>query len=190
MNTNQHQELASVKAYRTKGKFPRMHNDLYHLIAGQIEIIDRSAFAGDVFDLGCGNGLLMARLARRFAYVTGFERNIRRVNTANSLGVGNMKAIAMKVTIETLNPFLYMAEPSVIVARRSLPEISGGNPSIIRRMAEDFHKVGVKFIAIEGMTEGEDERHPLNDILKECEMFSGFFDMAVRHRNCALLERV
>lgn len=175
---------AYLMRYYDSGEFPRIHDDIFMLAKGMR--------CKRVIDLGSCTGLLSARLATVFERVYGIEGNDKYIS--KRIVKDNITYKKMYVTPETLPELARLIKSNGItgvVARRVIPEIQEtGGVKLCRDLARCLHDAGIEQIALEGRKSNRNAVNPLYSIDKEIEVFSGFYGLEERRKNCAMLRRI
>jgi hypothetical protein len=105
---------------------------------------------GDAFVLGCDkDGRLANMLSNRWAFVTGFEYNEKKVLRAKNRRRERVAFVKIRPLANNLVPYLENGEPKLVVICNTLGRITGYDHIEIFRLSEVFFNTGVQFVALE-----------------------------------------
>ncbi len=169
--------------WQNTGRFPAIHNDMAHAF---------SSFArGErALDLCCSFGLLAERIKRMYgAAVVGVDADESALEHGRSAGI-TVDLLHMAVSADTLPALadlIASRKVSVLLARRCLPELFGGNIALGREFAQLMRDSGIEEVLIEGRVKTKKPRNALASIEDEIELMSGPFSLERRYRNVAYM---
>jgi hypothetical protein len=175
-----------LDAYRQRGEFPSIHNQV-------ATVLERYANEHEpAFDLGCCTGLLSVRaVALGRSHCVGIEGN--KFDLSRAPKVPNVTYANFFLNTGTIGSFwslLNSHRPTLIIARRVLPEIHHNNTETLVIIPGMCHKMGVKKIIVQGRVRAKNPKTPLFCVDKEVEVFAKHYRETQRMGQTALLEAI
>ena len=173
-----------VDAYHAYGIFPKIHDNIYSIIANIVP----DGLAG--IDIGSCTGLISVRLVSQgvMSHCVGFEKNIKYIEMAvKHDGVSYIHMDICKKTIADFNESLRTAQPKVAVCRRVLPELSDVGLDFVDAFCNVLADNGVEYIAIEGRTPVKNPINKLSSIRHEQAAMSKRYKSVSEYKSCAVM---
>jgi hypothetical protein len=169
--------------WKASGRFPRIHDQIF-------AVVKAWAPAGVVcLDLCCCTGLLAQRLKDAGFGACGVDGDRDALERARAAGV-DAPLIPLTIdetTLPTFGPMVAALGVGTVVARRCLPELSGGDPAMVRRIVDVLLDAGVGQLIIEGRVNSARSTHPLACVNDE--IAATGLKVAFTAGNVAVLER-
>mgnify|MGYP001602293589 CR=1 FL=1 len=171
-----------LDAFRTRGAFPAIHDDVATLFAEE-------SVASRVCDLCCNTGLLGERLRRAFGVdVVGIDGDADAVRRGTEAGVGYDRLV-VHLDASTLDAALaWLAERRIdgVVARRCLSELLI-DPDLRARLPAGLARIGVRELVIQGRAPVAGAVHPFPSVAEELAALCPPWRVVRRVGPCAVL---
>lgn len=176
-----------LDTWKRTGRFPAIHDDM---AAAALNLVRGTRF----LDLGCGFGLLGARIAKAAGehVCIGVEADKSVIEAGTAAGVRTVYH-HLRLTAETLDQFVSIVRChgiNVILARRVMPELFGEDTTLGVRFACAMYHAGVKEMLVEGRVVSARSTNALASIDHEIAMLitGGFFRQARRIKAVSYLQ--
>jgi hypothetical protein len=177
-------DQAHIDEYLNSGKFPKIHDDIASVIrkiAPQHE---------PCIDLGSCTGLLAIQSIKIGRSLTiGIEGNKSDFNRA--IPHSKVKYENFYIGSDTfgqLSAILKKYKPTLVIARRIIPEISMNNINVIKQLSLLFAENGVKHIILEGRKTTRNPKAILYNVRLEANCFMSEFEPIGTYKNCIALK--
>lgn len=169
--------------YVSKGIFPKIHDDIAHLIEAKAQKVP-------AMDFGSCIGLLSVRLVEQLGMplAIGIEPNMTDYDRA--IYHPNVTYLSVPVNADHLGLIetcIRVNGVKLLVARRVISEIGFDNFAFMPVLSEALARSGVKEIVLEGRAYTPRATHPIPGSEKECELLSSHFDVMASYKNCRYL---
>lgn len=172
-----------IDDYVNYGQFPKIHDNIAYLI---------KKYANEnepCIDLGSCTGLLSVRsIACGRSFCVGiegnknnFERAIRHPKVAYENFYINSD------TIVTLDAILKKFNPTLVIARRSLPEIMANDPCTIDKLTSVLYNNNAFKLIIEGRVPVKNPANSLYSVDEEIKAVSKYYKLENKFKSCAYL---
>jgi signal recognition particle GTPase len=170
-----------IEAYRERGEFPRIHDDIGKVVEKYGKDYDRC------IDLGACIGLLSARLAERCgkSLVVGVEANENYLSRAIQHERIVYKHLAVTDdTLQAMGDIIREHDIKLIVARRVFSEIG---KSVVTKLASVFKENGVEMIILEGRVRVPNPTNELYDADAEVNALRVEYKPIFAKKDCRVL---
>lgn len=182
--------------WKNKGRFPKIHDDIFQLIASTVE-------ADSVMDICCSTGLLGQRVSEKIGIdVIGVEGHTPWIQRAKKFGnpLTIVELLIEPQTMDALVAVVAKHKITGIIARRCLSELFGNKGIGVSADKANFEfadvfsatlaDAGVEEFWIEGRADQGRSTHPIPDTTTEIRCLQAGFEPAELYRNCAYLTKV
>lgn len=181
-------DQAYLDAYIERGEFPAIHDQVAHLIRTAANEHEPA------FDFGSCTGLLSVQavaLGRSQCIgIEGNELDFKRAMKLASMAVRFENFFINTDTMYHLKCLLDLMRPTLVIARRVLPEIHHNDSETLDILPGVLYSFGVNKIIVQGRVKVKNPKTPLFCTDKEVEVFAPFYKETQRYRQTALLEAV
>lgn len=169
--------------WKATGEFPAIHDAIFSLM--EQRLVGRTGLR--VLDLACSTGLLGERIWQRLPgveYVLGLDSDGDAMCRGANAGitVPTLNQSVRPGSMVSLQAQMMKIHINVVVARRCIPEIFGGQPDLARSFMSILASTDVTDLFIEGRVESARSTHPLKSVNQEI----SFLDAANHSHLCAL----
>lgn len=179
-------DQAYLDAFLKDGTFPKIHDQVAHVIKTQ------TCENESAFDLGSCTGLLTVQAVKLGrSLCVGLEGND--LDYKRAVRIPQVIYRKIFINTDTLERFKFLLEkysPTLIIARRVLPEIHHNDSKTLDLLPGLLYKNGVKKIILQGRVKVKNPKTPLFCTDREVEVFAGYYRETHRHLQTALLEAI
>lgn len=173
-----------IDTFHKTGKFPKIHNDIANIIRKVAPMPE------PCIDLGSCTGLLAIqsiKLGRSLCIgIEGNKSDFKRAISHPKVKYENF--YISPDTLGQLSVILKKHHPTLVIARRVIPEISLNNVNIIHQLSTLLAENGVKYIVLEGRQQTRNPKAILYNAIEEAKCFMFEFQPIVKYKNCIALE--
>jgi hypothetical protein len=173
-----------ITAYHKTGEFPKIHDPI-------AEMVKMHANEDEpVLDLGSCTGLLPIRLVEECnrSFAVGLEPNRKYIDKApRHQHVGLVCMGVERSTLPQIAGIMDFRKPTLLTARRVLPEIHATDPQVLEMFVHLCYTKGIEKVILQGRVKVKNARTPLDDIYKEAKVFESHYVVGQINRQTALL---
>ena len=172
-----------LQRYRDHRAYPAIHDPLFRLI------FDTST-SSRYLDLCCGTGLLGQRLMDQAgsAFVLGVEASTNfQLARSHGVSIAVAQFVVGRETLAVLADVISRNEITALIARRCLPEILGGHPSLDVPLVEVLASSGIIEVFVQGRVVSNRSTNRLASVDAEIGVLSSRYRVTTKRGPCCRL---